>query len=213
MQGSSAPSCLRLSQSPRSASLAPPASIPEVQWEACPVPKSWEIINSIRPTVPNPYLIICTWSLISHKKSKTWGIPASHVWLPMVGSATLRRELDMHAYVVLSLRPLDHSLDTLKPFNLRPNASQCIPVPVPHRPGNYNRGALLVPHKGVGNDVVTITSGQERHWILGASCHYVSFSSTRFWQVDGLWFWGCQIKFLVLRSQNVGRDVQQSFMI
>ena len=36
MQGSSAPSCLRLSQSPRSASLAPPASIPEVQWEACP---------------------------------------------------------------------------------------------------------------------------------------------------------------------------------
>lgn len=40
------------------------------------------------------------------------------------------RELDMHAYVVLSLR-------------------------------NYNRGAPLVPHKGVGNDVVTITSGQD----------------------------------------------------
>lgn len=26
---------------------------------------------------------------------------------------------------------------------------------------NYNRGAPLVPHKGVGNDVVTITSGQD----------------------------------------------------
>ena len=80
----------------------------------------------------------------------------------------------MQAYVVLSLRPLDHSLE---PSRIYPE-TQCILVhpgasriaASPHRPGNYNRGAPLVPHKGgAGKDVITISSGQEQRWSLGTS--------------------------------------------
>ena len=121
----------------------------------------------------------------------------------------------MQAYIVLSLRALDHSLET---FNLRPTASQCIPVhpcAASAIPGNYNRGAPLVPHKGVGNDVVIITSGQERHLFSGG-CHYDSVSpGSGKWTVHGLgvarwafWCLDCRTRALASSSHSWHRMAQ-----